>query len=356
MINLPMHRISRVLLPVLPVLLLCTLAVPARSGGWNVLPVLGYSSSSGVQLGGLLTNLHHHGGGARFFSLMAWYGTKGALVVEPDLRFIGPGGVWTLGGAYRKKIDSKWYGWGNGGDVDSLALFDMEQQVLYASLEKPLGRGFTVEVRAEVRHCVAYDFEEDSLFDTSPSHETGSLWTVGPEVRLTHSTFGRVRTTVEATGSWQAGDVSYGSAGGSASVILGIDGMTEAGLNLELTRHFETGSTPFPFLPSLGGGDGLRGFAGERFRGDWISLVNLELRRKIFVFQDREGNELGIGAVLFGDAGQVADGLEEFRWERFHLDAGLGLRMYAPGGAVLRADIGFSEEGFGVNTGFSELF
>jgi hypothetical protein len=340
----------------LPVLLLSILSVPCTAGTWSILPVLGYSSSSGVQIGGLLANLHRSHGSARVFSVMAWYGTKGAFVAEPDLRFFSPGGIWTVGGAYRKRIDSKWYGWGNGGDDDSLALYDMEQQLLYGSWEKPLGGGFALTSRVEVRHSVCYRFEENPLFDSSPSDETGSLWTAGPQVDLTFSTYGPVRTTLGVGGSWQTGDVSYGSADCSASMIAELDDMTETGLNLQLSRHFDTESTPFAFLPSLGGGDGLRGYAGDRFRGDWIMLSNLELRRKIFRFTDDENRELAIGAVLFGDAGQVGDSLGDFRWDRFHLDAGIGLRMYMPGGAALRADIGFSGEGFAVNTGFSELF
>jgi hypothetical protein len=350
----PEPRGPAILLLLLALVSAC-LAVPCLAGGWRVLPVLGYSSSSGVQLGGLLTNLHQDAGGAELFILNAWYGTKGALVVEPEIRFFGPGGFWTVGAAYRKRTDSKWYGWGNYGDEDSVALYDMEQQLLYGRYEKPLGGGFLLSAGLEGRHCVAYGFEESVLFDSSPSDERSSSWTAGPEVRLTYSTGGNTVTTLEAGGCWQAGDASYGSADCSASILAAVGGRTSAGLNLELRRHFRSGSTPFPFLPSLGGGDGLRGFAGDRFRGDWSVLANLELRRVLFSFESEEGAELGLGVVLFGDAGQVGDSLGGFAWDGFHLDAGFGLRSYV-GEAVLRADIGFSNEGFGINTGFSELF
>jgi hypothetical protein len=350
----PESRGSAVLL-LLTALVAACLAVPCMAGGWRVLPVLGYSSSSGLQIGGLLTNLSQDAGGARLFILNAWYGTRGALVVEPEIRFLGPGGFWTLGAAYRKRTDSKWYGWGNGGDEDSVAQYDMEQQLLYGRFEKPLGDRFLLSAGLEGRHCVAYGFEESGLFDSSPSDERSSVWTAGPEVRLTYTTDGNPVAMLEAGGCWQAGDASYGSADCSASILAAIGGRTSTGLNLELMKHFRTGSTPFPFLPSLGGGDGLRGFAGERFRGDWSMLANLELRRVLLSFESEDGTELGLGVVLFGDAGQVSDSLGGFRWDGFHLDAGFGFRSYV-GGAVLRADMGFSNEGFGINTGFSEQF
>jgi hypothetical protein len=347
---------SRAMLVPALILLLILLAVPCGAGNWSVLPVLGYSSSSGVQIGGLIANLHQEERSARLLSVLAWYGTRGAFVLEPDLRLLGSGGIWKIGGAYRKRTDARWYGWGNGGDNDSLALFDMEQQQLYGSLEKPLGGGFLLRSGVEVRHSTAYDFEDSDLFDSSPSSETSSIWTAGPEIELSHSIRGPVTTTASIGGSCQTGETSYGSADCSVSLLVGLDEMTSTGLNLELARYFRTESTPFPFLPSLGGGDGLRGFAGNRFRGDWSTLANLELRRVLFMFRDHEGREFGIGAVLFADAGQVGDSPDDFRWDRFHLDVGAGFRSYLPAGALLRADIGWSNEGFGVNTGFSELF
>ncbi len=289
-------------------------------------------------------------------SVLAWYGTRGAFVLEPELRFLSPGGIWTIGGSYSKRTDARWYGWGNGGDSDSLALFDMEKQLLYGSLEKPLGGGFLLHSGIEVRHSTAYDFEDSGLFDSSPSDETSSIWTAGPEVKLSHSTHGPLRTTVSVGGSYQTGETSYGSADCSASLLLDLDDMTSTGLNIELSRYFDTESTPFPFLPSLGGSDGLRGFAGNRFRGDWSILANLELRRILFLFMEGEDREFGVGAVLFADAGQVGDSLSAFRLDRFHLDGGIGFRSYLPGGALVRVDLGWSNEGFGVNTGFSELF
>ena len=85
-------------------------------------------------------------------------------------------------------------------------------------------------------------------------------------------------------------------------------------------------------------------------------LANLELRRILFRFMEGEDREFGVGAVLFADAGQVGDSLSAFRLDRFHLDGGIGFRSYLPGGALVRVDLGWSNEGFGVNTGFSELF
>jgi hemolysin activation/secretion protein len=127
-------------------------------------------------------------------------------------------------------------------------------------------------------------------------------------------------------------------------------------VRVRLSRHIGSGSTPFPFLPSLGGSSGLRGYSDGRFTGDWALLVNAELRQRIFSLAVDEENRFDFALVLFGDAGQVADHMEVFRWDRFHLDGGLGARMSLPGGGSLRADFALSPEGLGIQMGLGELF
>jgi len=339
------------------ILLLLSFTVPAIAGGWNILPVLGYSSSSGFQLGGLLSNITRDEDHATAFTALAWYGTKGALTFKPEVRFFGPGGTWTIGASYVKNIDSKWYGWGNNGDNDSLALYDRERQTLYGALDRPLGSGFLVHGGIEVRHSCAFAFEDSlGLFDSSPSDENSSIWTVGPSLRLTHKTAGPLATTVSIGGFHQLGEASYSEVEIQTSLVASLNDRTSTGLNLVLTKHFDTASTPFPFLPSLGGDEGLRGFSGDRFRGAWTCVANLELRRTLFLLKDENDNEFGLGAVLFTDIGQVGDEFGNLRLDRFHFDAGVGLRSFLPGGALMRVDVGWSNEGMGIQTGFSELF
>ncbi|MCK4505972.1 MAG: hypothetical protein KAW14_10160, partial [Candidatus Aegiribacteria sp.] len=92
------------------------------------------------------------------------------------------------------------------------------------------------------------------------------------------------------------------------------------------------------------------------FGGSWTLLANLELRQRLLTFKIDENNTIELGVVLFGDAGQVADDPDEVRWNRFHLDGGLGLRITIPGGGTLRVDFAISPEGHGIQLAFGELF
>ncbi|MCD4700295.1 MAG: BamA/TamA family outer membrane protein [Candidatus Aegiribacteria sp.] len=151
-------------------------------------------------------------------------------------------------------------------------------------------------------------------------------------------------------------DISYSASECALAVFTPIGSSTTPALRMKVERHVGTDSTPFSFLPSLGGGSGLRGYSDSRFGGNWSLLGNLELRQRIISLSIDEHNTMNFSLVLFGDAGQVADHLDETRWNRFHLDVGIGARISLPGGGVLRVDFARSPEGLGIQMGLGELF
>ena len=98
------------------------------------------------------------------------------------------------------------------------------------------------------------------------------------------------------------------------------------------------GSVPFDQMPTLGGSALLRGYFGGRFRDHSLVAAQAELRT---------GHWKRLGAVVFGEAGTVADGLGALSVADLHAVFGLGLRwqLSAAERIHVRADLGFSDDG-----------
>ncbi len=117
-----------------------------------------------------------------------------------------------------------------------------------------------------------------------------------------------------------------------------------------------SGNTPFWELPRLGHGEGLRGYALNRFRGERSILHILEIRSWIAQFYD---GELRLGGQLFMDTGRVfAGGGESNRvFDELRQTFGIGGAVHLPASNfLLRADLGFSEEMTRIYVGLGYLF
>lgn len=114
---------------------------------------------------------------------------------------------------------------------------------------------------------------------------------------------------------------------------------------------------PFWELEELGGGDTLRGFFPNRFRGTSRVLLNLEYRARLTTFDFFDWWRVQIDGVLFGEAGRVfidnGELSDEFKLNRdiinrvvddLQYSYGPGLRIALSQALVARIDIGFSEE------------
>ncbi|MDY6868025.1 MAG: BamA/TamA family outer membrane protein [Chloroflexota bacterium] len=100
-------------------------------------------------------------------------------------------------------------------------------------------------------------------------------------------------------------------------------------------KSLTSGGIPFFEQPTLGSNQDLRGFAGNRFRGDGSLLLTLEYRYPIWDFAD---------IVLFVDKGQVFDDYSDIRISDFHTDYGFGFHLISGGGFSFRAEFAFSKE------------
>jgi len=119
------------------------------------------------------------------------------------------------------------------------------------------------------------------------------------------------------------------------------------------------GDLPFFALPSLGGGDTLRGFIAGRFRGDsswttaaeyrfWLLPRGIPITRSVRIER--------VGLALFAEAGAVANHFQALARSDVRWSAGIGGRLTLERQAPFRVDVGFSSEGVEVTAGFGLAF
>jgi outer membrane protein assembly factor BamA len=94
---------------------------------------------------------------------------------------------------------------------------------------------------------------------------------------------------------------------------------------------------PYFLLPSLGGGNTLRGYSTDRFRDRNSLLVNAEFRWL---------PSPGLDMALFYDAGKVASRRSDLDFSSMKSDVGIGVRFHTPLATVLRVDVAVSNEGW----------
>lgn len=171
-----------------------------------------------------------------------------------------------------------------------------------------------------------------------------------------------LRGEASATASWQRSP-SYSRSGGMYTVAyeefnpIRGNGGTFGFLRTELVQHVpihrETwvislrGGTesivrssdvvPYFLMPSLGGGDTLRGYATDRLRDRHTLLLSGELRWF--------PNRLGLDMALFMDAGTVAPNRSELAHSNMKIDYGVGIRFHTPAATALRVDVAKGSEG-----------
>jgi hypothetical protein len=347
------NMISRTRITVILFTLLCTLPVRA----WKVFPLLSYSTSSGVLLGGVINHNMIPPFSPFGFSAMAYGYTDGSISAEPQLLFRAGRGIARISIDYSVSREDKYFGWGNDGDNEVYELYDSEIQVFSGSyIFSPLS-DLVLTAGLLCSHSTVYNRLDRPLWDDSPTEEYRSRWSAGPFVDGTWNIPAVINGYVSSGGNLQlGGETPYYTAETALALFAPAGNSTLPCFRAKIGRHVGLASTPFCFLPSLGGSTGLRGYSDSRFGGSWTLLGNLELRQRLFTVDLDEQNSMVFSLVLFGDAGQVADHLDECRWNRFHLDGGLGARITLPGGGSLRADFALSPEGLGIQMGLGELF
>lgn len=202
-----------------------------------------------------------------------------------------------------------------------------------------------------VDHIKLYDRDED--FNIGPSMEA-TFGRAGPwSPRASEASFAKLKafagrdhgvshfdlTTLEGEGRFESGAWRGARARG----------------DYEFYNHFTARQTfafhlageylanPDPGEQVLLGGDrGLRGYQLNQFAGNKLVLANLENR---FFLVDELWKVLGLGAVIFMDAGYVWDPGEPVNFGDLKMDLGTGLRFHisrSSFGNVLRLDVAYA--------------
>jgi outer membrane protein assembly factor BamA len=104
---------------------------------------------------------------------------------------------------------------------------------------------------------------------------------------------------------------------------------------------------PFYLLPSVGGGDDLRGFASHRFSDRNSLLLQAEWRIVVNRFFE---------SAVFYDAGKVTARTADLDLNHLKSDYGFGVRFNAPAQTVFRVDVARSNEGTRLVFGASSAF
>lgn len=95
------------------------------------------------------------------------------------------------------------------------------------------------------------------------------------------------------------------------------------------TRTVEGDEVPFILLPSIGGGDTVRGLANRRFQDRSRVVLNAEYRWRPSRYVD---------LALFVDSGSVAPRIKDIEIRRFQTGYGIGARFHGPGFTALRVE------------------
>ena len=114
-----------------------------------------------------------------------------------------------------------------------------------------------------------------------------------------------------------------------------------------ITDEVAGSEVPFYAMPTLGGGDRLRGFREFRFRDRNSLLFTAEYRWEAWWALD---------VALFGDAGKVTFDHRDLDLTDLEVGYGIGFRFHSTDALAVRFDLAFSREGFIPLLRYSHVF
>jgi hypothetical protein len=121
-------------------------------------------------------------------------------------------------------------------------------------------------------------------------------------------------------------------------------GALDLGGRAWMTQAGEGSSVPFFLMPTLGGGDFLRGYPTYRFRDRNALLLTAEYRWAVHKLIDIAG--------LY-EAGGVAPTVRGLTWSAMAQSAGGGIRVHGKSSALMRMDLARGRDGVEFSIGFN---
>jgi outer membrane protein assembly factor BamA len=332
---------------------------------WDAFPILMYDTDIGVGYGGRgrIVNLLKI---RESFDLMLFNSSKGERTYifkfsVPDFE-IRQGTIYSLSfdlsAEYSKYLKQYYYGIGPDSLKEDLTYFTDEQKELQMTLGRGFSPRFVMELQYVIRNVHTFNVEQDKPF-TEGLQAVGNMFSPFVALLLRYDTSDsrihpqqgvRIILRGDAADKWM-GNKNAAYYRGSLDVrayrrmfhsrsVLAVRG---------LLKKISGSRVPLFEMPVLGGGSefsALRGFQFNRYRDLGKILFNAEYRFPVWS---------RLGGNLFVDAGSVWPNWSSIRLSAFAVSAGGGLR-YNLDEFVVRFDIGFSREGFGIYFNFDHIF
>ena len=345
---------------------------------WALFPIIGYDPETSVNVGVKFRESDLGGGGA-IFDLDVAYALleqQHYTVLLEDPRVLDSSYSASTEASYRVDPSSEFFGIGNdspGPEASAQHFFSEVRGSL------SLGMWWTDEIRSELTFGIrdvriARGRDED--VPSTPEEFSDLVGLDGGTIRSIHLrlvyddrvgglrpyTGWKVVGSVEEVGAVLANAYDYTFYSLEVSRLIALRERDYlAGVRLRV-QYVEGRPQDIPFfsLPSLGGGDTLRGYFPHHFLGQGSSLVNLEARGKIVDFDFFDLWHVVIDGAVFLDSGRVFREEDEIsrEWHRdYRTDYGVGIRIVLSSGLLARIDVGFSSEETGlVYLSFGQVF
>lgn len=250
------------------------------------------------------------------------------------------------------EFPGEFYGIGSRTDADAAEDFTPRTRMLALGLERSWRGDWQIGPTIALASQDILGREPEGYLQTRqpPGWDGGGLLAIGlgaTRDRRDHVFFPRAGTWVrlESLGasSSLAGDFDYTTHSADLRWYRGLGdeqtwGRPVVALRARLVHS--AGTMPFTLLPGLGGANLLRGYYEGRFRERELYALQAELRL---------GHYKRMGLNLFGEIGDVARRVGEFRIDGVKATYGLGLRVLLSRKEQLhlRADFGMTDEGEG---------
>ena len=348
---------------------------PIDSTEFAFLPAIAYDSDLGLIAGGIASHYRYRGEMKPFYSFLNFYGiatTKGLIsifleydkpyIFNTDKRFYAETFISRFSG-------NQYYGVGNYDELPD-ALLDSTDYYSYNSfsagvdltLRKPMLRQSS-GAQLDIYGKIAYEYEtpydnKDSqlIIDDQPEGVNGShISTIGTgivwegrdhEFNPTKGTY--AKTGIEVGNKIIGSDYNYIMFEADARAYTSFHLLKRITFANRLFFQHTSGKVPYWQLPDLGGAELMRGYPEYRFRDDNALLLNSELRTWLFEFPSISSR---FGGTLFTDVGRTFPNGESFDTITSDLKYTYGFGVNASfftADFIMRADVGFSKEDYGI--------
>lgn len=332
------------------------ITLSAGAAGWNFtpLPVVFYTSDTGIAGGGLLV-VERTGDGNMLLQTAATYTQKRQAEISSLFQSDFGGGAYRVSGSFGFfNTPSLFYGVGPAADAEES--YDQKKLNFEGALMRRMWRQLFVGGLYLYNYVAYSGFEVDGDFvpyidaddPSEVSSELGLVVQWDSRDSLTYPRSGRY-LELRATSATTA----IGSETAFGKVKLDVRSYSEVlpdtVLALQGIATYGNGEVPLHRMEELGGLKVLRGYRFGRYRDESTAVVQSELRFPIY---------RRLGGVVFAGAGQIGESFDNFSLENTKYSGGAGLRFRPNKNSDvrIRVDFGICRESTGIYITLLEAF